>query len=138
MDNQVNCALDIYITHPRNTQFRVTETTFEGFAALDDGIEARIFADTFPNLDASEAAIAITQFQGNDVWVAGQEFSGALFFSPDESVLSNCGTTWSRLKFAIRVQLLSENPDSHGTITLSGKDEDDHYTQGIALEWQKC
>lgn len=109
----------------------------EGFAILDDGVEARLFADTFPNLIESEAAVTTTQLEGA-LWAEGQEFNGQLSFPSGESVFSNCGTTWSRIKFAIRVQLLSRNPDGSGTISLSGGDGDDHYTQGMKLEWEMC
>ncbi|KAG7123068.1 putative secreted protein like [Verticillium longisporum] len=104
-----NCNLHLNLRYPSGFQFAVVESTYHGFAQLDQG--------------------------GGGIWKDGQVYTKQDVIPTAALIWAQCGAS-GILNVNNRINLVSRVPSAYGSIT--DDDATVAFTQQVNVKWQKC
>jgi hypothetical protein len=136
MDRSKNCQLHLTLNYPGGYRFAIADSTYHGYAQLDDGVTGTFFSTYYFSSDAANTCTTQTSIQGGGVWAAGQVYTKEDLVPAANSVSSPCGGSSAILNLNNRIALSSSNPQASGMIT-----DDDRtvaLTQQIHIDWRRC
>ncbi|CAI4211247.1 unnamed protein product [Parascedosporium putredinis] len=76
-ENNKNCALHLNLKYPGGFQFAVVDSTYHGFALLEEGVTGSFFSTYFFSQDASATTTTRTVIEGGGIWADGQVYTKA-------------------------------------------------------------
>jgi hypothetical protein len=134
-ENNKNCALHLNLKYPGGFQFAVVDSTYHGFAILEEGVTGSFFSTYFFSQDASATTTTRTTITGGGIWAEGQVYTKADTVPTASLIFSPCGAT-GILNINNRISLRSSNPNAFGSIT--DDDATIAFTQQLNLNWKEC
>ena len=134
-DRTKNCALHLNLKYPGGFQFAVVDSTYHGYAQLDQGVTGTFYSTYFFSQDASATTTTQTSITGGGVWAKGQVYTKADSIPTASLIFSPCGAT-GILNINNRIALQSSNSKASGSIT--DDDATVAFTQQINISWAKC
>lgn len=133
-DTTKNCALHLDLKYPSGFQFAVIDSTYHGFAQLDEGVTATFFSTYFFSTDPSDTTTTQTSITGG-VWQDGQVYTEDDQVPTASVVFSPCGAS-TILTINNRISLSSQDSSASGSIT--DDDATVALTQQLNLNWRTC
>jgi len=134
-ENNKNCALHLNLKYPGGFQFAVVDSTYHGFALLEEGVTGSFFSTYFFSQDAAATTSTRTTITGGGVWADGQVYTKADSVPTASLIFSPCGAS-GILNINNRISLRSTNTDAFGSIT--DDDATIAFTQQLNLNWRNC
>ncbi|KAK6223524.1 secreted protein [Colletotrichum tabaci] len=130
-----NCALHLSLKYSGGFQFALVESTYHGYAQLEEGVTGTFYSTYFFSQDAGATTTTQTSIDGGGIWLDGQVYTkqdrvptAALTYSP-------CGAS-GILNVNNRIALTSKKPLAFGSIT--DDDATVSFTQQINVKWLAC
>lgn len=130
-----NCQLHLDLRYPGGFQFAVVDSTYHGFAQLEEGVTGTFFSSYFFSQSASDSTTTRTTIEGGGIWAEGQVYTKADSVPTASLIYAPCGAN-GILHINNRISLTSSNPDAFGQIT--DDDATVAFTQQLNVNWQKC
>ncbi|KAL0937098.1 uncharacterized protein CTRU02_206829 [Colletotrichum truncatum] len=130
-----NCALHLSLKYPGGFQFAVVESTYHGYAQLEEGVTGAFFSTYFFSQDAGSTTTTQTSITGGGIWLDGQVYTKQDSIPTASLIWAPCGAT-GILNINNRIALTSKNPKAYGSIT--DDDATVAFTQQINVKWQTC
>ena len=132
-----NCAIHLTLLYPGGYQFALVDTTYHGFALLEEGITGDFISTYFFSQDAEALSVTRTEIVGGGLWTEGQVYTRKDEVPTASMIYSPCGAE-GNLNINNRIQLRNtgENPDAFGSIT--DDDATVAFTQQLNINWQEC
>ncbi|KAL2105971.1 hypothetical protein VUR80DRAFT_7490 [Thermomyces stellatus] len=132
-----NCAIHLTLQYPGGYQFALVDTTYHGFALLEEGIVGDFVSTYFFSQDADALSITRTTIEGGGLWADGQVYTRRDEVPTASMIYSPCGAE-GILNINNRIQLRNtgDNPDAYGSIT--DDDATVAFTQQLNINWRKC
>ncbi|KAF6816099.1 secreted protein [Colletotrichum musicola] len=130
-----NCALHLSLKYPGGFQFAVVESTYHGYAQLDEGVTGTFYSTYFFSQDASSTTTTQTSIAGGGIWLDGQVYTKQDSIPTASLIWAPCGAT-GILNVNNRIALTTRNPQAYGSIT--DDDATVAFTQQINVKWQAC
>ncbi|SPO00236.1 uncharacterized protein DNG_03083 [Cephalotrichum gorgonifer] len=134
-ENSKSCSLHLSLKYPGGFQFSVVESTYHGFALLEEGTSGDFFSTYFFSQDPNNTTVTKTSIQGGGVWAEGQVYTKQDEIPTVSLIYSPCGAD-GILNINNRISLRSTNPKAFGSIT--DDDATVAFTQQLNLNWQTC
>ncbi|CRK39464.1 hypothetical protein BN1708_001671, partial [Verticillium longisporum] len=130
-----NCNLHLNLRYPSGFQFAVVESTYHGFAQLDQGVSGTFFSTYFFSQDAGATTTTSTSIEGGGIWKDGQVYTKQDVIPTAALIWAQCGAS-GILNVNNRINLVSRVPSAYGSIT--DDDATVAFTQQVNVKWQKC
>jgi hypothetical protein len=124
------------VRYPSGFSFAVVDTTYHGFAMLDEGVTGTFFTTWFFSNDAAASSTTQTSIKGGGIWAEGQVYTKSESLPGSNMVRSPCGGSEAILNINNRIALSSSNRDASGMISTD--DDTVALTQQVHIEWKKC
>jgi hypothetical protein len=115
-ENTKNCALHLNLKYPGGFQFAVVDSTYHGFALLENGVTGTFLSTYFFSQDAGATTTTRTTIQGGGIWAEGQVYTKADSVATASVIFSPCGAT-GILNINNRISLTSTSSNAYGSIT---------------------
>ncbi|KAK4243441.1 hypothetical protein C7999DRAFT_36220 [Corynascus novoguineensis] len=130
-----NCQLHLNLKYPSGFQFAVLESTYHGYAQLEEGVTGTFYSTYYFSQDAPATTTTQTSITGGGLWADGQVYTKADQIPTASYIFSPCGAN-GILNINNRIALSSSNSSAFGMIT----DDDATYalTQQINIAWRSC
>jgi hypothetical protein len=135
LEKSKNCALHLDLKYPGGFQFSVVESTYHGFALLENGVTGTFFSTYFFSQDASATTTTRTTINGGGVWAEGQVYTKSDSVPTASLIFSPCGAS-GILNINNRISLTSSSNSASGEIT--DDDATVAFTQQLNLSWKTC
>lgn len=136
MDHTKNCQLHVVLEYPAGFSFSVVESTYHGFALLEDGVTGTFLSTYFFSSDAGTTCKTRTSIEGGGVWAEGQVYTQRDAVPATEVIRSPCGGRSDQLNINNRLLLTSEDAEASGMIV--NDDQTLALTQQVHFEWFEC
>jgi len=133
-DGAKNCALHLNLRYPGGFQMSVMDSTFHGYARLDDGVTAALITSYFFSQDASHSAHSRSELRGPE-YRNGKIYEKKDVINTASVVWSPCGAN-GILNINNRIALSSNNRNAEGEISTD--DATIKFTQKVAVAWRRC
>ncbi|KAL2872921.1 hypothetical protein SGCOL_011936 [Colletotrichum sp. CLE4] len=130
-----NCALHLSLKYPGGFQFALVDSTYHGYAQLEDGVTGTFYSTYFFSQDAAATSTTQTSIAGGGIWLNGQVYTKQDTIPTAALIYSPCGAT-GILNVNNRIALTSKNPQAYGSIT--DDDATVAFTQQINIKWLPC
>ncbi|RYP34721.1 hypothetical protein DL768_011041 [Monosporascus sp. mg162] len=130
-----NCQLHLNLQYPGGFQFSVVESTYHGYAQLDEGVTGTFLSTYYFSQDAGSTTTTRTSIQGGGAWALGQVYTKQDKVPTAAVIWSPCGAT-GILNVNNRIALTSRNSTAYGQI--SDDDATVAFTQQVHVDWQPC
>jgi hypothetical protein len=132
-----NCAIHLTMLYPGGYQFALVQTTYHGFAILEEGITGDFVSTYFFSQDAEALSVSRTSIEGGGMWTEGQVYTRQDEIPTASMIYAPCGGE-GILNINNRIQLRNDgdNPDAFGSIT--DDDATVAFTQQLNINWQEC
>jgi hypothetical protein len=130
-----NCQLHLNLQYPGGFQFSVVESTYHGYAQLDEGVTGNFISSYYFSQDAGSTTTTRTSIQGGGAWALGQVYTKQDKVPTAAVIWSPCGAT-GILNVNNRIALTSRNSSAYGQI--SDDDATVAFTQQVNVGWQAC
>lgn len=130
-----NCQLHLNLQYPGGFQFSVVESTYHGYAQLDEGVTGTFLSTYYFSQDAGSTTTTRTSIQGGGAWALGQVYTKQDKVPTAAVIWSPCGAT-GILNVNNRIALTSRNSSAYGQI--SDDDATVAFTQQVNVGWQPC
>ncbi|TDZ19762.1 putative secreted protein [Colletotrichum orbiculare MAFF 240422] len=134
-DRTKNCALHLTLKYPGGFQFAVVESTYHGYAQLEEGITGTFFSTYFFSQDAQSTTTTQTSIAGGGIWLDGQVYTKQDSIPTASLIWAPCGAS-GILNINNRIALTTKNPKAYGSIT--DDDATVAFTQQVNVKWQPC
>ncbi|KAI5922348.1 hypothetical protein F4810DRAFT_711713 [Camillea tinctor] len=134
-DRSKNCQLHLNLKYPGGFQFAVVESTYHGYAQLEEGITGTFYSTYYFSQDAAATTTTQTSIQGGGIWETGDVYTKQDQVPTASVIWSPCGAT-GILNVNNRIALTSSNSSASGQI--SDDDATVAFTQQIHVSWQPC
>lgn len=140
-DGDKNCRITLGLHYPGGYTMAVVQTTYHGFAQLDQGVTGTFesgysFEDEGGrNAVGGREATVQSSIQGGGSWSRGQVYTKTDTVPASKVVRSPCGQN-VRLTIRTHLSLTGTNDTAEGTLT--GDDATISFTQQVNINWQKC
>jgi len=130
-----NCQLHLSLKYPGGFQFSVLDSTYHGYAQLDQGVTGNFYSTYYFSQDAQATTTTQTSIAGGGIWADGQVYTKNDKIPTASYIYSPCGAT-GILNINNRIALTSTNASASGLIT--DDDATVAFTQQINISWIKC
>ncbi|ELQ36337.1 hypothetical protein MCOR27_005294 [Pyricularia oryzae] len=130
-----NCQLHLNLKYPGGFQFSVVESTYHGYAQLDEGVTGTFYSTYYFSQDAPSTTTTQTSITGGGIWAQGQVYTKTDQVPTTSVVYSPCGAN-GILNINNRISLTSTKSSAIGII--SDDDATVAFTQQLNLQWQTC
>ncbi|KAI0602663.1 hypothetical protein F4775DRAFT_588233 [Biscogniauxia sp. FL1348] len=134
-DRSKNCQLHLNLKYPGGFQFAVVESTYHGYAQLEEGITGTFYSTYYFSQDAAATTTTQTSIQGGGIWEGGDVYTKQDQVPTASIIWSPCGAT-GILNVNNRIALTSSNGSASGQI--SDDDATVAFTQQVHVSWQAC
>ncbi|KAI1635540.1 hypothetical protein F4809DRAFT_642418 [Biscogniauxia mediterranea] len=134
-DRSKNCQLHLNLKYPGGFQFAVVESTYHGYAQLEEGITGTFYSTYYFSQDAAATTTTQTSIQGGGLWEGGDVYTKQDQVPTASIIWSPCGAT-GILNVNNRIALTSSNASASGQI--SDDDATVAFTQQVHVSWQAC
>ncbi|KAI0015087.1 hypothetical protein F4780DRAFT_787500 [Xylariomycetidae sp. FL0641] len=134
-DKTKNCQLHLNLKYPGGFQFAVVESTYHGYAQLDEGVTGTFYSMYYFSQDAAATTTTETSIEGGDTWIDGDVYTKQDQVPTASVIWSPCGAA-GILNVNNRVALTSRNSSASGQI--SDDDATVAFTQQVHVAWQSC
>ncbi|EGS22611.1 uncharacterized protein CTHT_0010820 [Thermochaetoides thermophila DSM 1495] len=134
-DRTKNCQLHLNLKYPGGFQFAVVESTYHGYALLEEGVTGTFFSTYYFSQDAKATTTTQTTITGGGIWAAGQVYTKSDKIPTASYIYSPCGAS-GILNINNRIALTSTNPNAFGMIT--DDDATIAFTQQLNIAWRRC
>ncbi|KAI1488037.1 hypothetical protein F5X96DRAFT_109809 [Biscogniauxia mediterranea] len=134
-DRSKNCQLHLNLKYPGGFQFAVVESTYHGYAQLEEGITGTFYSTYYFSQDAAATTTTQTSIQGGGLWEGGDVYTKQDQVPTASVIWSPCGAT-GILNVNNRIALTSSNASASGQI--SDDDATVAFTQQVHVSWQAC
>jgi hypothetical protein len=121
--------------YPGGFQFAVVESTYHGYALLEEGVTGTFFSTYYFSQDAKATTTTQTTITGGGIWAAGQVYTKSDKIPTASYIYSPCGAS-GILNINNRIALTSTNPNAFGMIT--DDDATIAFTQQLNIAWRRC
>jgi hypothetical protein len=135
-DRSKNCALHLTLSYPSGYSFAVLDSTYHGFAQLEQGVTGTFFSTYFFSNDAAKTRTTQSSIVGGGIWADGQVYTKSESLPATDTIRSPCGGRTAILNINNRLALSSSNPDAGGMLT--NDDATASITQQVHIDWVKC
>jgi hypothetical protein len=136
MDRSKNCQLHLTLKYPAGFSFAVIDSTYHGFAQLEEGVTGTFFSTYYFSSDAARTSTTQTSIQGGGVWADGQVYTKSDAVPGANVVRSPCGGSTAILNINNRLSLTSRDSSASGM--LSNDDATASLTQQVHIDWYRC
>ncbi|GAB1309914.1 hypothetical protein MFIFM68171_00124 [Madurella fahalii] len=129
-----DCVIQLTVRNPSGTQFAITDSTYHGYASLDEGL-TKIIHSTYTFTTGAYDAVIDTQLaiEGGGIWAPGQLFTATKPIPEASWIWSPCGNS-SILATRERVTLQSKSAGA----SHSEDDASVPFTHQLGLKWRAC
>lgn len=134
-DGDKECDVRLDLKYPQGYTYAVVESTFHGFAQLDDGITGT-FGASFSFSDGSKTSSISSKLSGGDSMVTGNTFTEDQTIPTSEVVRSPCGED-VYLTIIIHISLADDGSHPNATGVITDDDATFALTQEVHLDWEK-
>ncbi|XDG07353.1 hypothetical protein ABKA04_006968 [Annulohypoxylon sp. FPYF3050] len=134
-DKSKNCQLHLNLKYPGGFQFAVVESTYHGYAQLEEGVTGTFYSTYYFSQDAAATTTTRTSIDGGGLWLDGQVYTKQDQVPTASIIWSPCGAT-GILNVNNRIALTSSNTTASGQI--SDDDATVAFTQQVHVSWQAC
>lgn len=130
-----NCQLHLTLAYPGGFQFSVLESTYHGYAQLEEGVTGTFFSTYYFSQDAYATTTTSTSITGGPLWENGQVYTKTDQIPTASYIYSPCGSS-GILNINNRIALTSTNSSASGTLT--DDDATVAFTQQVNIAWRPC
>jgi len=123
------------LQYPGGFQFSVVDSTYHGYAQLEQGVTGTFYSTYYFSQDASATTTTQTSIQGGGVWAQGQVYTKNDKIPTASYIWAPCGAN-GILNINNRIALTSTNSSASGEIT--DDDATIAFTQQININWRQC
>ncbi|KAI1500031.1 hypothetical protein F5X99DRAFT_387982 [Biscogniauxia marginata] len=134
-DRSKNCQLHLNLKYPGGFQFAIVESTYHGYAQLEEGVTGTFYSTYYFSQDAAATTTTQTSIQGGGLWENGDVYTKQDQVPTASIIWSPCGAT-GILNVNNRIALTSSNSSASGQI--SDDDATVAFTQQVHVSWQAC
>ncbi|KAI1077441.1 hypothetical protein F5B20DRAFT_260700 [Whalleya microplaca] len=134
-DKTKNCQLHLNLKYPGGFQFAIVESTYHGYAQLEEKVTGTFYSTYYFSQDAAATTTTQTSITGGGIWEGGQVYTKQDQVPTASVIWSPCGAS-GILNVNNRVALTSSNSSASGQI--SDDDATVAFTQQIHVSWQAC
>jgi hypothetical protein len=134
-DRTKNCQIHLNLKYPGGFTFSVVESTYHGYALLEEGITGAFYSTYYFSQDAAKTTTTQTSITGGGAWAMGQVYTKNDKIPTTSLIWAPCGAT-GILNINNRIGLSSTNSSAFGMIT--DDDATVAFTQQLHLTWAKC
>lgn len=134
-DRSKNCQLHLNLQYPGGFTFSVVESTYHGFAYLEEGVTGSFYSTYYFSQDAGKTTTTKTSIEGGGEWALGQVYTKSDKVPTTGLIWAPCGAS-GILNINNRIGLSSTNKTSEGMLT--DDDATVAFTQQLHLTWAEC
>ncbi|KAL1887940.1 hypothetical protein Sste5346_009885 [Sporothrix stenoceras] len=134
-DKSKNCQLHLNLKYPGGFQFAVLDSTYHGFAQLDQGVTGTFYSTYYFSQDAAATTTTQTSISGGGTWAAGQVYTKNDQIPTASVIYAPCGAN-GILNVNNRIVLASNNKTATGQVT--DDDATVAFTHQLHLTWRPC
>ncbi|KAI1334660.1 hypothetical protein F5Y15DRAFT_420591 [Xylariaceae sp. FL0016] len=134
-DKTKNCQLHLGLAYPGGFQFAVVQSTYHGYAQLEQGVTGAFYSTYYFSQDAAATTTTQTSITGGSTWANGDVYTKQDQIPTASVIWSPCGAS-GILNVNNRIALTSSNSSASGQI--SDDDATVAFTQQVHVSWQAC
>ncbi|KAI0011430.1 hypothetical protein F4779DRAFT_637254 [Xylariaceae sp. FL0662B] len=115
-DKTKNCQLHLNLKYPGGFQFAIVESTYHGYAQLEENVTGTFYSTYYFSQDAAATTTTQTSITGGGIWEAGQVYTKQDQVPTASVIWSPCGAS-GILNVNNRVALTSSDSSASGQIS---------------------